>query len=271
MRRALVCAVAVSAVAVGGLRARAVNGPSTTPAGYAVLGLEDVTLREGVRVEAGDVGANVGTVILGRGVMVAGSVAADTIRLVRSARAGQLFCVVIEGPRKFSCQTVSVPIIDPANLGLVQVLPGAANIDLRPRQRTAPLPAGSYGTVRVGARAFLVLAGGTYTFESIRLRTRSRLLCAADCRLGVEGRVRLGRAAHVGTTTSEGTVSVRIEVQAHGHEPAVVAGPGSTIDAGVYAPAGGVVLGTAGQFTGSFIGRTVTVGPHAQVSTGRSR
>jgi hypothetical protein len=179
--------------------------------------------------------------------------------------------MVIEGPRKFSCQAVSVPIVDPANLGLVQVLPGAANIDLRPGRRTSALPAGSYGTVRVGARAFLVLAGGTYTFESIRLGTRSRLLCAADCRLGVEGRVRLARTARIGTTTSEGSVAVRLEVQSGGHEPAVLAGPASTIDAAVYAPSGTIVLGTAGQFTGSFIGRTVIVGPHAQVSTSRSR
>jgi hypothetical protein len=267
MRRAWLSSVTVAVLLAGGLLARAVNGPSTTPEGYAVLGLEDATLAQGVQVTAGDVGANLGTVTLRTGVNVTGAVAADTVRISRGARVGGLFCTIIDGPRKFSCAGVPVPVVDPSNFPLVQVLPGAADVRLRPRQRRAALGAGNYGAVRLGTRAALTLAGGTYSFESMKLHHRSLLLCAANCEIGVQDRVVLAGGVHVGGTAADGSIVVRIEVQGGRPHTSFLAGAGSAVEATVYAPAGTVSLGSGGRFTGSFIGRSVTVGSRAHVAT----
>jgi hypothetical protein len=60
-------------------------------------------------------------------------------------------------------------VVDAALLPLVQVLPGAAEVRVPPGGRAAPLAAGAYARVRVGARGVLVLAGGDYAFRRITL------------------------------------------------------------------------------------------------------
>ena len=232
---------------------------------YAILGLEDVSFQARVRVSGGDVGANRGTVTLGAGTRVAGTVAADTIRVRRGARAGDYFCRLMEGSTAVPCGTLTVPVVDVATLSLVQVVPGAAEVRVPARAVTAPLAPGAYGAVKIGAHGRLLLAGGSYAFRSIAIASRARLLCAAPCRLAVQERVVLSSSARLGVAAPLDARAVRIDVEA-GRGAAVTTGPRATIAAAVYAPAGDIVLGGAGRYEGAFIGRTVKVGARARIT-----
>lgn len=260
MRRWLAASMAVAATLLG---AQARGGVT---AGWVVLGLEDVSLGAGVRVEAGDVVANVGTARLGPRAQVAGAVAADVIRLGRGADAGSLFCRLLVGGESFPCAPLSLPVVDASQLGLVQVLPGAAEVRVPRRARATPLSAGAWGRVAVGARGRLVLAGGDYAVRSIVLAPHASLLCAAPCRIGVQEGVRVGGRAVLGAAAplEAGAVTVEIEGRAGG---GFRAHPHARVSALVYAPESRVTLGQMGVFQGTFVGRVVDVGPRARITT----
>jgi hypothetical protein len=236
------------------------------PGAYAVLGLEDASLGARVRVSAGDVGANRGTVTLGARARVAGAVAADTIRLRRGAHAGDLFCRLLEGAFAVPCATLGVPVVDVTTLSLVQVVAGASEVRVPARATTAPLEAGAYGAVRVGPHGRLLLAGGGYALRSIAIAPRGRLLCATPCRLAVRERVVLGTRARLGVATGLDARALRVDVEGGGPGAAVVTRAGVTVTGTLYAPGDDVVLGAAGRYEGAFVGRRVTVGPRARVS-----
>jgi len=233
---------------------------------YAVLGLEDVSLQGRVRVSGGDVGANRGTVTLGAGSRVDGTVAADTIRVRRGARAGDFFCRLMEGSTAIPCGTLTLPVVDVATLSLVQVVPGAAEVRVPARAVTAPLDPGAYGAVKIGPRGRLLLAGGSYAVRSIAIAPKGRLLCAAPCRLAVQERVTLSPGARLGVVTPLDAHALRIDVEAGGHGAAVTTGAHSALTGTVYAPSGDVVLGGAGRYEGTFIGRSVKVGAGARIA-----
>jgi hypothetical protein len=260
-----VAAVALGGVLLGGgLRVRA--EPAGTAGGYAVLGLEEVTLRAAAEVELGDVGANRGTVTLGARVLVTGAVAADTVRARQGARAGTIYCRLLEGPARLGCDTLDLPLVDVATLPLVQVLPGAAEVRVPPRAGTSPLPSGAYGAVRVGAGGRLLLAGGAYAVRSITVDARGRVLCAGPCRVSVEERVLLRAGARLGAAAPLDARAVRVDVESGGAAPAFVARERTAVSATVYAPAGDIVLGTGGRYAGAFVGRAVRVGAHALIT-----
>jgi hypothetical protein len=235
------------------------------PAAYAILGLDDVTLGPGVRVEQGDVGANRGEVTIGAGARVAGSVAADTIRVRAGARVADLFCRLVIGPERFGCGALASPVVDVASLPLVQVVAGAAEVRVPAHARTAPLAAGAYAAVRVGTGGRLLLAGGDYAVRSIALGRGARLLCAGACRIAVEGRLVLRGHAVLAPAAPLDAHAVRIDLE-RGGAGAVVAGPGATIAGSIYAPSGDVVLGAGGRYTGGFVGRSVAVRADAHVT-----
>ena len=254
--------VFLGAAAMG---ARAASVPSSALTDYAVLGLEEVTLGHGVRVASGDVGANGGDVVLDARVRVAGTVAGTRVRIGKRVKLGDLFCFLVQGPRRFTCEGFSLPFIEAASLPPVQAQPGTTPTMIPAHTRTAPLSAGSYGEARVGERAILNLAGGTYVFESIQLDRHSQLTCQADCRIEVAGRVRL--APHASAT---GLGNIRFEIAHEGRQAAFRAARDVLVQAVVYAPAGTIDLGPHGHFTGSVVGRSVVVGRRTRLALGGS-
>jgi hypothetical protein len=265
--RWLAVVAAGGALLVGAAQGRA---QQHAPGAYALLGLEDVSLGARARVASGDVGANRGSVALGAGVRVAGAVAADTIRIRRGARAGELFCRLIQGTPDFPCGPLAAPIVDVATLSLVQVVPGAAEVRVPARAAMAPLAPGAYAAVKVGSRGRLLLAGGNYAFRSIGIAPRGRLLCATPCRLAVQERVVLASGARLGVAAPLDARALRVDVEASGHGAAVTTRPRATVTGSVYVPAGTIVLGGAGRYEGAFIGRSVQVGAGARVTAASS-
>ncbi|HLK12320.1 MAG TPA: hypothetical protein VKW76_13150 [Candidatus Binatia bacterium] len=247
------------------LRAQAV--PSSSPFGYALFGLTQTRLAQGVEVFSGDVGTNVGTVAIGAGARVGGNVAAFSIRLAKGARvARHLFCLFLDGATNAQCRSsVSVPLVSAAALPAVAVAPGTTAVRVAPGRIVGPLVVGAYGRVRLGAHAGLLLAGGTYTLRALRLAPHAELVCAAACRIQVLDAARLGAGAQVSPAPGLADAALEIDVAAGGAAPAFHTGPGAAVTGIVYAPAGGVVLGAKGRYEGSFVGATVRVGAGAQV------
>ena len=233
---------------------------------YAILGLDNVTVRRESRVLSGAVGAVGGTVRLGREARVSNVLAGPTVLLGPSTRTGTLFCHIVGGPPTLPvCNAFIDPLVDPALLMPVPVEPGTDDLRLPPHRGTAPVLAGSFADIRVGRGSVLQLYGGTYTARSLRLGPKARVICTTDCRIGVLEKVRLRPGAELGASVPIRANTVRIDVAWAGPLPAFVARPGSNVAATIFAPAGDIVLGPLGSYRGAFIGRNVLIGPQATV------
>jgi hypothetical protein len=247
----------------------AVEAPSSTARDYAVLGLEKVTLRSGVEVEGGDVGCNgsSGAVSLMARARVTGSVAGNTIQIGQRATAAQLFCTKLDRqrPNPLECAPMALPLVDGASLPIVQVTPGNDDVVLKRLGTQGPLAPGAYGIVRLGERAEVTLAGGEYQVRSLNLAAGARVVCQAACRIAVAERVVMKDSASLGPAAPLDATAVRVDVRGGGAAAAFRAYRRSTVDATVYAPNGGVVLGIRGRYTGAFIGKTVFVFQQARI------
>jgi hypothetical protein len=256
--------VAVAAVLTGTAPAQVINPPALGE--YAVLGVDDVTVRRDARVLSGAVGCVNGVVRLGRGARVANAVAAPMIRLKSKTRTGRLFCHLVNGPPVLpSCNAFVDPLVDPVLLAPVPVVPGADDLRIPAHTGTAPIPAGSFRDVRVGAGSVLQLAGGDYIARSLRIGRGARITCAAACRIAVDAPVRLRAGAGLGATSAQEAGLARVDIAGSAPVPVFLAGPRANVSATIFAPAGDIVLGRLGAYRGAFVGRTVTIAPDATV------
>lgn len=237
----------------------------TSPLGWAIFGLEGVRIGAFSRVQ-GDVGTNAGDVTVRAGTRIEGALAGETLVLRRGTRATALYCVQVQGGRK-DCQRLPDPVVDNTTLPVVQVSPGNESVTLRRRARRVPLDAGRYRDVRVGSGAELMLAGGAYSFRSLDLDPRARLVCVTACQVSVRTSVSIGRRGRVELLAGDGGDG-SLQVQGGGRRDAFSAGAGARITAAVYAPTADVVVGSHTRLTGSLVGRSVTVGAHGRLARG---
>jgi len=263
LRAALVIFFAL-AVAPRELPAQTATPPELSR--YAILGIAAVTVRAESRVTFGAVGSIEGTLRIGRAARVANIAAAPSVRVGVASHTGTLFCHLVTGPPPLpSCSAFVDPLVDPTLLTPVAVVPGTSDLRLPAHTGTAPIPAASFGDVRVGVGSVLQLAGGTYAARSLRVGRGARLVCASECRIGVLGSVAVGRAATLGAASPSRASSVRLDIAATDGLPAFVARRRSHVSATIFVPTGDVVLGAHGSHRGAFVGRTVVVGPGTTV------
>jgi hypothetical protein len=252
-------------VAMGmGTAGGAGTAPATTPGSYAILGLESVTIRSGVDVEPGDVGCNAsnGSVTLMARARVASNVAGETLRLGSKANAGAFFCNKLEPTRATTatCSAMTTPLVDSATLPTVSAAPGNQDIRIPPRGTMTGVAPGAYGVLRVGEQGEVHLAGGEYDFRMVFLWGRARLFCDAACTIRVADTVTLRDVAQLGPIPPLDATAVRLEIRGGNRTHAAIRTYRRTmVDANVYAPNGGIVLGQSGRYTGAFIGKTVFV------------
>jgi cytoskeletal protein CcmA (bactofilin family) len=266
MWRRTVVAAMVGALAVPALAHAQRQGLPSSPFGYGVFAISDVTLRDGVRAVVGDVGANNGTVVVGKQAAIRGSVAAATIKLRKPARPGSYFCQLLQGATPgIACEPVTLPLVSSSQLPPVLVTPGTLRVSVPPHSFRAALPPGPYADVRVGPRGQLVLAGGTYAVRSIRVQPRGQLLCAAPCRIGVADTVRLQPNAVLAGMPGTSAREVRVDVARTAPSPVFATAPRATVGARVYAPGGRIELRNQGNYVGAFVGNEVRVGKGAIV------
>jgi hypothetical protein len=257
--RVVLATLLAIALAPGELPAQTAMTPELS--NYAVLGLAGVTVRAESRVLSGAVGSIEGTLRIGRVARVSNSAAAPRVRVGVASHTGTLFCHLVSGqPPLPSCSAFTDPLIDPMLLTPATVVPGMSDLRLPPHTGTAPIPAGSFRDVQVGAGSVLQLSGGAYAARSLRIARGARVVCVTECRIGVLGPVSVGRAATLGATSPQRASSVRLDIAAGDSLPAFVARRRALVSATIFAPAGDVVLAPRGSHRGAFIGRTVMVG-----------
>ena len=265
--------VSVVVLATGGVGG-AQTAPASTPRDYAILGLDSVNLLTSVSVESGDVGCNAtgGAVTLLARAHVANAVAGDTVRLGRRATAGELFCTKVEpvvpAASGAACAPMTAPLVDTATLPAVQVNPGTQDVRLAPSASQTALAPGAYGSVRLGERSTLSLAGGEYDFRRVKLYSGARLLCDAACTIRVADTMIIGIGAQLGPAGPPlDATAVRVEIRGGSKTQAGFRSfKRSTVDANVLAPNGRIVLGMSGQNTGAFIGKAVFVYQRARIT-----
>ncbi len=261
------------------------DGPPSKAGSYAVFGLDSVTLRAKVTVEGGDVGVNApaGILTLMRRAQVDGAAAATTVRVGQQAGAEALFCVGHEpvGPTEPSgttagamdadatgvvCGPMTHPVLGAASFPVVQAHPGTERLRVEPAAFLGPLDPGAYGPVRVGDMARLELAGGEYDFRSLWVGYRSQLTCRQACTIRVARYATIRERAVLGAETPTDAGSMRLEIAGgRGSSAAFRVYRRATVNAVVYAPNGGVVLGMNGRYNGSFTGKDVLIYQHSQV------
>ncbi len=275
----MIRAVLLAALLIG-LRGAAIAQSQPVLRAYAVLGVNEVRVGPGARVQPGAVGATAGSVRLATAAQVPGTVVGGSVRVARRARVGRLFCQIVSGagfgPGVVGgptvggspipgCLQLTTPVVDPTLLAPVAVTPGASDVVIGPRSSAAPLAQGAYGAIRVGRGSLLQLDGGTYQVRSIRLAPAARVVCVADCRIGVAENVRLGPRAQLGAVKGLMAERVRIDIAAGITGAAFRTGPHAVVAGTVFAPTGTVLLGPNGDYQGAYVGSTVVVRPHSQV------
>jgi len=268
MPNRLLSMLAAAAVLMGAPRTSMAQQPPDL-SDYSVLGVESVTLKPQARVVAGAVGALNGTVTLRRAARIAGTVVAATIRIAPETRVGRVFCGVVIGRSPLpTCIAPPNPVLDPALLPPVSVVPGGDDLIVPPRSGMAPVAAGSFDEVIVGRGGLLTLSGGDYAARSIRVGAGGQLVCDEACHIGVAESVSLGARAELGARGGLNPRNVRIDVGGGAEPPAFKGRARSAVVGTIYAPGGLVRLGRRGTYRGAFIGTVVNVGPGAQVRAG---
>ena len=237
--------------------------PPSDVLGYAVFGIVRVSIGARSRV-AGDVGVLFETLDVGRRTQVAGAAAAPSITLHQRASASPLFCGTLTGSSA-TCEPLPNPLIGGPTI--VLATPGNLDVSAAPGSRTtAPLAAGAYGRLNVGAAARVTLVGGSYQFEAIDVANRGHVLCLAACNLTVRGGVRLGRAARLGADDGVAASDVLVRIAAQGQANALETQRRATILGSIYGPSGEVTIGAAARITGAVVGNVVSIGPRARLA-----
>jgi len=268
-RGVLARVVGVVVLVAVGFGAPAARAQTATPPGlaeYAVLGVAGVRIGRESRVVSGAVGSVAGTVRLGPKARVSSVVAGPTVRLGLAAHTGMLFCHLVSGPPTLpTCDAFTDPLVEPALLAPVPIAPGSTDLRIPAHTGTAPTPPGTFRDVRVGAGGLLQLYGGVYAARSLRIGHGARVVCVSDCRIGVEGRVRLGRGAELGSVSPIRADTARVDVAWSGPGAAFIARPRANLIATIFAPAGDVIVGRLGAYRGALVGHTVVVGPSVTI------
>ena len=254
----------VGATLVLGAISGAAAAPPGEPLAYGVFASEQVRL--GARVQVtGDVGAN-DEVRIGPRSSIDGVVAAPTIRVGRKATSGERVCVLVIGGKE-DCLPLTSPVVSPGSLGVGLVAPGSEDVTVPRRGRRAPHDAGAYGQLRIGRGSELVLTGGDYLFERIRLARGASLRCAAPCRLSVRRTVRMGRRASIEAASQALEDAVRVDVTGQRARTAVRLGPHAALHGILWAPVGRVRLGGHATIGRSVVAAELRVGARARIGT----
>jgi len=153
--------------------------------------------------------------------------------------------------------------------------PGTEDHDI-PRRGSLTLNAGSYGEILVRKKATLTLTGGTYHFEDLNLRNRSKVLFQAPTELIINNRLRTGKKAVISLEDGSGISAKDIRIYVNGingstgnldaRPLAAKIGNNSILNANIYAPNGTLWLKWCTVAEGAFIGKDVRIGHDARVT-----
>lgn len=120
-------------------------------------------------------------------------------------------------------------------------------------QNTQSLPAGSYGSISLGAQSVLTLTGGTYYIDQLTIGAQASLVVTGTTKLFVKSALDLGGQGVANETGDPNQLTIIYS----GTSAASLSG-GSGLYGNLYAPNAAVTLSGNSSFFGSYIGKTVS-------------
>ncbi len=146
-----------------------------------------------------------------------------------------------------------------------------------PHDRILILEPGSYGEIKVGSRATLILTGGTYHVEDLVVGSiHSKVLFRGPTELIIKDYLRSGVDAFIGPEKGANISAkdIRIYVkEMHGkngkcdaHHKAAVIGEHNTVIANIFVPDGTLWIKQGSSIKGAFIAKDVEIGEDVQVT-----
>jgi hypothetical protein len=256
--------VAASLAWLAPVAARAQVTAPEHPLDYGLFALERLQVGPRSRID-GAVGVNDGEARIGRRTTVAGVVAADVIRLGRRVKTEGVTCTLVVGGKE-PCVPLIGQLVPQTALEVVQVVAGPGDVIVPRHARRVALAAGSYRRVRVGRGSSLTLAGGDYDFQSLDVRARGTLACAAACRVRVTQKVVLGRRARIESADATDPALVRIDVEGRRTRTALRIGSRARVAATLYGPTVAARVGRRVRVAGSVVARTLRTGARTRVT-----
>jgi hypothetical protein len=207
------------------------------------------------------------------------AICADSIKLKRKASVGDIKCNYLVNRRgtvrgeqsEFECPEIRLPESpDPT--------PGDEYIRIK-RGRTLTLRPGAYGEIRMQKRSKLILTGGEYHLENLKVGRGCKVFFQGPTDLVINNRLRPGSWAYIGPdckAKKEGLSAKDVRIFVHGtngntanidDKPrAAVIGRGNRVRACIYAPNGTLWIKLYSKAEGAFYGREVRIGIRTKVS-----
>src|SRR5215469_18640 len=229
-------------------------------------------------VATGDVGANnqdnkaahcgpdsQDTVWLHSGAVVSGPgsrVVGDAVRLDRQSSIVNLVDNVLSASPGviLGAKTSPMPVPFMSMPAFPTIAPGSQNINLN-NNATMTLAPGPYGAVHLRNGAKLILTGGLYQIAELDIDSASTVLFQGPTELRIAGDVDGdGPANLLVDPTVAGLTAAQVVLYVASSDTVQI-GPGSIIQANIYAPNGTIDLGWKTRDTGAYFGRAVNVGP----------
>jgi len=251
--------------------------PPSSLSDYVLFAQERITLGAMAAIRSGNIGVNdaspAGTfpeLKLGtRTILAADTLSADTILVEQGATvSGILFFnelttrqgAVVPGTR---VDHVDLPILPWPESPPAE--PGSASasfvVESGEVERLFPGRGGAI-IVRPGGR--LLLSGGLYEIRRFEVQDRASVECLGECEVRVTDEVVLGPAAHLGAAEPLDPLAFRIFIVRQGGI-GLKTGPRCSIEAYILAPQSALTLGADGEYGGSFVGKTISIGARAAV------
>jgi hypothetical protein len=152
--------------------------------------------------------------------------------------------------------------------------PGSQDITVR-NNRTEEIMLGAYNDISVRTNGTLIFTGGTYHLGNLDIGTRGKVIFRAPSVLLIKNRFAQSNSGYFGPGDQTGIDASNIQVFVEGIngnngrinvEPkAAQVGVDTEYRANLYAPNGTIFLREKSDVTGSFIGKDIIVGTHADV------
>jgi hypothetical protein len=240
----------------------------------AVYALTKLTLRQGVRIFGGDVAVFGRQENLDRrdddsisvlGAKVDGDIYGESVHLAENARVQDVYTNELKEEKARYRNIYPLNVSLPLPPTFPEARPGPEHFSVPPRSRL--ILTGKPGSIHLGDRSILVLKGGEYNVEEIRMGPGSRLEAEGPTRLMVSGRFITESKAYIGPARGSGKLNLHIVVKSTDINsiPRVIIGKSSQLNAVMSVPNGTIVFEERVKAQGAYMGDMVDIGTGSSI------
>jgi hypothetical protein len=265
------------------------------PQQFSVFGLCSVWLRNKVRIESGDIGANIACagpwlvpefeVSVAENVYIADAwqIKGDSVQIRSTASVYEVFYNELDnrGTIRFHDNDITyTPLPLPIWSEVEDLFPKGnafkASKDNVIVDSSLHLPPGEYNDVILGSNKTLILTGGEYDFMNLELGSESILVCENPTTIRIKERIYPGTKAFLGPQATSTVTARDITIFVNGTNgkkgglndkpKAAHIGEGNTVKANIYAKNGTLLIEEGCILEGSFIAKDVSIGQKSVIN-----